>query len=321
MKFILVVGAGQLGSRHLQGLAFAKSQLHITVVDPSENALDLARSRWEEAGGEGSPHRILWCDTLPAKVGKIDLALVLTSSKERALLVKKIVDISTVDYWLLEKVIAQSVADLKTIQSGVDASKGCWVNTSRRMMSWFRLMKNLFGPLAPLRVTYSRPLDGLWGLACNSIHIIDLVSWWSRESLVSISTEGLNKRWFESKRVGYFEVAGELVAEFSKGSRLALSVSHKNKQTVFSVETKDGHVWHIDEDRGTMQGPSAQEILGKLELQSEMTGRLVDGIFLTGISDLPTLSESAQMHAIFIDAVLAHWNQSKSSNDIRVPIT
>ena len=36
---ILVLGAGQLGSRHLQGLARSRLDLRIDVVDPSPDAL------------------------------------------------------------------------------------------------------------------------------------------------------------------------------------------------------------------------------------------------------------------------------------------
>ena len=30
--------------------------------------------------------------------------------------------------------------------------------------------------------------DKLWGLACNSIHFLDLLDWWTGEKIVSINT-------------------------------------------------------------------------------------------------------------------------------------
>ena len=42
------MGAGQLGSRYLQGLGALKDQVAITVVDPSEASLAVARKRLAE---------------------------------------------------------------------------------------------------------------------------------------------------------------------------------------------------------------------------------------------------------------------------------
>ena len=44
------------------------------------------------------------------------------------------------------------------------------------------------------------------GLACNSVHFLDLVLWWSDEKLVSVDTSCLDITWFESKRPGFFEI-------------------------------------------------------------------------------------------------------------------
>ena len=43
---IAIVGAGQLGSRHLQGLAKSSNQLRIYVVDPDNKALSLSEKRY-----------------------------------------------------------------------------------------------------------------------------------------------------------------------------------------------------------------------------------------------------------------------------------
>ena len=45
---LLLVGAGQLGSRYLQGLAHVDTPLSITVVDPSLESLGVAKSRYRQ---------------------------------------------------------------------------------------------------------------------------------------------------------------------------------------------------------------------------------------------------------------------------------
>ena len=90
MKNILLVGAGQLGSRYLQGLSTVKLDLFITVVDPSDLSLNKAKKRWFEAEGDESQHTIRWCKVLPQDLVLIDLAIISTSARGRADLVKKI---------------------------------------------------------------------------------------------------------------------------------------------------------------------------------------------------------------------------------------
>ena len=45
---ILITGAGQLGSRYLQGLNNCRETLDIYVNDISEQSLQIAKQRWEQ---------------------------------------------------------------------------------------------------------------------------------------------------------------------------------------------------------------------------------------------------------------------------------
>jgi len=315
---ILLVGAGQLGSRYAQGLVESKSCLEIIVVDPSVESLLKAKARWFEAGGSESPNQVRWSQSLPSDLRRIDVALVVTSSKGRASLVEKIANAIDVRYWVLEKVLAQSSEELRAIQSALVGCKGAWVNTPRRMMSWHQSLKEVFASSGSLEVSYQA---GLWGLACNSIHFIDLVAWWSGESLMSVDTSGLDHHWQESKRAGYFEITGELVAHFSGGTSLRL-ISKQNAQAQpIRVALPDGVFWIVDESTGTARSSTGEQLDGLIEFQSQISGRLLDNILQQGKCDLPSLDESSWMHAIFLDAMLAHWNSSQHQNDDFVPIT
>lgn len=48
MKNILLIGAGQLGSRHLQGIAKIDFKANICVVDPSEISIEIAKERYKQ---------------------------------------------------------------------------------------------------------------------------------------------------------------------------------------------------------------------------------------------------------------------------------
>jgi len=318
MFHILIIGVGQLASRYLQGIVTSESELEITVVDPSSDSLGNAKSRWIEAGGNESSHQVHWLQSLPSNLQRVDVALIVTSSKGRADLIDKIAKKIDVRYWVLEKVLTQSSEELREIQSALASCEGAWVNTSRRMMSWHQSLKDAFANRGPLEVSHSA---GLWGLACNSIHFIDLVAWWSGESLVSVDTSGLDHLWHESKRAGYFEITGELLAHFSAGTSLRLSSKEDAQAQPIQVALSDGVVWEVDETAGTAHSSSGEQLDGRIEFQSQLSGRLVDNILQKGECDLPTFDESSSIHTIFLDAMLAHWNLSQNRDDDCVPIT
>ena len=48
MKNILIMGCGELGSRHLQGLLQSRNDLNIVVYDTFDKSLQLAMQRAEE---------------------------------------------------------------------------------------------------------------------------------------------------------------------------------------------------------------------------------------------------------------------------------
>ena len=318
MQNILLVGAGQLGSRYLQGLSTVKIDLSITVVDPSDLSLNKAKKRGFEAGGDVSPHTIRWCKVLPQDLLLIDLAIITTSAGGRADLVKKISNTVSVSYWMLEKVLAQSKKELDIINVATIDSKGSWVNMVRREINWHQQLKLNFFKQGPLKV---KKTGGLWGLACNTIHFIDLISWWTGESLISVNTDRLDHAWIKSKRVGYFEVMGELLVKFSRGTELTLQSQPIETRDILYVEIPNKDIWTIDELNCTAFKSKKNVFRGEFKLQSELTGPIITKILTNGNCELTTLKESLEQHKIFLEAMLSHWNFSNKFNDKIVPIT
>ena len=317
MQNLLLVGAGQIGSRYLQGIAGETVNYNITVIDSSAHSLSAAKQRWLEAGGLCSCHKIFWGQALPNDIKNYDLAIVATSSKNRAVLIHDIAHKINVNYWVLEKILAQSNKELNIIETATSNAKQVYVNTPRRQIKWYQKIRSKF-PGKPISVKIN---GGLWGLASNAIHFIDLVAWWTGQSLVSIDTKKLHKKWFESKRKTYFEVTGELLAKFSEGAELIMQSSTDAKEGVLMVNFINDETCAIYENKGIALFSNGDVIKGTLELQSEMTAAMVSKILTKGICELPTLKESLKLHAVFLDAMLEHWNRSNNCNDKLAPIT
>ena len=162
---------------------------------------------------------------------------------------------------------------------------------------------------------------GPWGLACNAIHFIDLVSWIKDENLIHIDTTGLNTEWHPAKRKGFWEVFGSLKATFSRGSEVNL---HSEKQGlpeyIYELEGSFGSC-KIEEEKNSAILNENIIIPGKLPYQSELTSILLEDILDRKVCNLPTIHESVQMHEILIGALLSHWKQYSDLNTLNVPVT
>lgn len=314
---VLICGAGQLGSRYLQGLVRCSIPLNIYVFDIHQGALALARQRWGQAIATGCPHRVSYLTSLDGLPARLDLVIVATNADVRAKAVAGISEQSSVRFWILEKVLAQCLVDLDHLHFLTKRADGTWVNIPYRMMAWHQRMRAAFSNDRLLKVCGN---GGLWGLACNSVHFLDLVAWWTGEELISVDISELEEDWIESKRLGFYEAVGILKARYSKGSELALESRFEAAPFRLHVENEEGQ-WLIDHGKGVVSGPNGIKILGNVEYQSHMTARLVQEILETSCCDLPTFGESVMHHRIFLQAMLDHWNRSHGRTDSLVPIT
>ena len=315
---ILLLGAGQIGSRHFEGLLKVKSNLEITVIDPQLKLLDELKLKLKtEKVKNLSNKSFFWQTGLQIKK-KYDIAIIATSSKNRSELIYEISNQSKINFWVIEKVLAQSLGQMSIIKSSTSNALGAYVNTPRRIMPWYQEIKKNFynnGPLHFLK------LGGNWGLACNAIHYIDLIYWFTNENLISVSTNNLNNKWFKSKREGYFEINGKLEMVFSKGSRLELIDNSSRKNNSQIRISNQNETWYINEDSGKAYSNTNKVLKGKIIYQSDMTDGIINDILETKKSNLTSLDESISQHQVFLEAMLLHWNQVNNKNDSEVPIT
>ncbi|WP_397411239.1 hypothetical protein [Polaromonas sp.] len=314
---VLVSGAGQLGSRYLQGLATCRHPLDIHVHDVQPAALALAEQRWQEVAALSTAHTVSFQAAVAALPREFDVAIVATTARARPQLVREIAEHSAVRYWVLEKVLAQSEAGLDDILACTQPSRGAWVNTPRRMLPWHHQIAEHLVRNGAMTMTVD---GGFWGLACNSIHFLDLFSWWTGETLEAVDCAGLADHWIEGKRAGNWEVLGSIEARFSGGSTMRI---HAQQGEVFyTFELVDGEqVWRMTEQTGTAVRSDGLEVPGRIPFQSELSGDLVVALLTTGYCGLPSVAQSVAMHRIFIRGLLLHWRQTMDPGASLLPIT
>lgn len=317
---ILILGGGQLGSRYLQGLLKHHTALRIYVLDPWQASLDLSTQRMNEVAAKGADHIVSFHQNYSNIPADFDLAIVATTADVRPDAVRQIVSRGRVRYWVLEKVLAQSEHGLQQLAESISGATRTWVNTPRRTMPWHREIKAKLGCPSPIEMSVT---GGEWNMASNAIHVIDLLAWWTGESLQELSTELLEPEWRESKRKGFFEVSGTLIATFSGGSKMRLCSSHDltGQPVTISVAGTDGATWTLRESSGFAQRSDGLVVPGECTPQSILTTNLVDDILARGQCDLPSFDESLAMHRVLIASLQKHWAKTQIDARLPLPIT
>ena len=316
---VLIVGAGNIGFRYLQGLNEIFIDLDIYIVDISENSLSLVKNK-VMSFQKKSKINYFYNNDISELKDEFDIAIISTTANNRHLVIDSILKKCKVNFWVLEKVLSQSNSDLEIIRSLLGDTKNTWVNHSRRVMNFYMDIKK--DPFFNKKNSHFNIdiVGSSWGMACNALHFIDLVSWLINSNLMSIDSSGLSK-WVDSKRKGFKEVYGELNLLYDDKSNLKL-ICDDGPPYGISIEIKNKmETCFIKESDGLAIMPSGNKNYGRLEYVSETTTKFIKQILCYKKCDLTTLSESIHQHKIFLDSLTSHINKETKLNLAKLPIT
>ena len=311
-----IIGAGQLGSRHLQGLKTASLPFKIWVMDKSEESLNIAKQRYDSVAAIGEKEIVLASDIeqLPES---LDFVVVATGSISRASIVKTLLNHSQVKYMVLEKVLFPKLDEYDEIESLIEKNGvKCWVNCARRMFGVYHEIKQILG-----NSSFEMQYEGAnWGLCCNSIHFIDIFMMLNGESEYSIDTNHLEPKVYNSKRNGYIELYGSLTVRTPKGSVLKLTCcKDADLSTSYSICNNEQQI-SLEESRGILD-VNGKKYSFRLPFQSETTGIYADMILKTGHCSLTPFRESCNIHRIYVSELLGFYNRVIGENTDILPIT
>lgn len=318
MYQVAIIGAGQLGSRHLQGLKLASSPLSITVMDSNEDSLTVAKGRYESVSpiGEKNINFVNSIDKLPSE---LDLVIIATGSKPRAVIVHSLLNHATVRYLVLEKVLFPSITDYDIVNGLLkDKDVRCWVNCPRRMFGMYKQIMESIDPMMPVYMTNA---GEDWGLCCNAIHMIDIFLYLTGETSYTIETKFLNDEIEDSKRGGYIEMTGTLKVTTLKGNELTL-ISEKNFKGEKAFMIENGDNMYVISEGGGSWSLNGSQYQYSIPYQSQLSGVLADELLITGGCSLTPFELSASYHKPFVEAMLAKYNAIKGTPDNKIlPIT
>jgi predicted dehydrogenase len=308
---ITIVGAGQIGSRHLQSLKFVKTPLNICVLDPSAESLQIAEERFAAVQSENN-HTISFQRVI-SESPPIDVAIIATNAVFRRQAIENLLDLTKIRYFVLEKLLFTKPIDYREIAQRLnkEGSKA-WVNCPMRMMSTYEKIR-LELERAPLsyRVTGSQ-----FGLVTNAIHYLDHVAHLTGCNEFKIDTSALDAVPSPSKRRGFLELTGTIAARFADGSYCEITsyasgtapvvVEIFNSRSRFFIKESEGKLWRSSAVSNWIWAEEDASI----PYQSEMTAGVINALLTTADCALTPYFISAEHHLCLLEPLLTHLSRS-----------
>lgn len=304
---IAVVGAGQLGSRHLQGLSKLAVSCEIDVVDPSAASLETAKSRYAEMPTSVGVRAVRYHQSIAELPTALDLVIIATSADIRMQVLEAILQRAKVRLMLIEKVLFQRAEEYERAERllrthGVRA----WVNCPRRE---YPVYQELLAHFAAFPPTYAQVYGGDWGLGCNGVHFLDLFALCFGEAVSSIDTTALDTTLPMSRRAGFREFTGTLRAVTPSGSRVELTSLAGSTMRLLITFRSERATCIVDEAAGKLfvmidgaEGGWSERSF-RAPFLSELVAPVVTRMLESGESHLPTLAESTAYHLPFVQTL------------------
>ena len=300
MLHIAIIGSGQLGSRHLQAIAQIDLPAEIQVVDPDRQALAVAKERFEQMSSNPNLIKISFLNSLESLNREIDFCIISTNSDVRARVAENVLSRNDVRYLLLEKFLFQTEREFEYVGDLIEKNQvKAWVNCPRRMWPVYREIRDHLKGGRLLEFDFS---GSSWGLASNSIHLIDLIAFLGGIVEYDIGGDMIDPGVIESKRKGFIEFTGSLKGAFKDGANFSISsYKYGNVPSIITVIGEHSiHIMSEHNGRGWISSEGRHwewcEFVFETPYQSQLTHKFIRQIEDEGSCDLPSFEESSRLH-------------------------
>lgn len=312
---IAVIGMGALGKRHLESILKAPIPLDIYCVDVNADAINGFST--ESIAG----HRVIFSTDITVLPASLDWVLLATTSAARRMLFDAVVAHSTVKYMVFEKVLFQKVEDYEHVERRLkELGIKAWVNCPRREQNSWQAFRARLSQEGEFTVNIS---GSSWGLACNCVHMLDLVQYLSAPAELENVEAKFDEQIIDSKRAGYKEVNGSVRGHCGRCTNFTIVClpSGTDPLTIEVVTSRASY--RIEEGRGKItinSGDSVKELPFEMKYQSQLTQQVLMGILSQGTCELATYEESKRIHLALINPIIEFF-ESKGMEAGICPIT
>ena len=323
MRTSLIIGAGQLGSRHLQGLAGYLGELEIYVLDPSIDSLKIAQEREKEVTHK---HKVIYTQSWEILPDFFNIVIVATNANIRESVINQLLENHKVRFLILEKVLFQELDAYQRVHELlVKHNVITYVNHPRRMFESYR---NLKATMETNRQSVYNVVGGNWGLGCNALHFLDLFVYLSGRKLQDINVNSIEDELVESSRKGFGEFTGTLTGHLTDGSFFSIT-SLKGESSSITATIFNNEQRFIIQEGGTPQIYelekknlfSCKNDVFKVQYQSELTTNIAAGLLENDFCTLPIYDEARHTHELFLTTMLEKYNKITGLQATILPVT
>ena len=320
-KNILLVGCGNIGSRHLQALVKLPFKVDIHIVEKSNKSKILAKNRLKQIKFNKKNFNFFWYNSVDQLIDTSDLVIISTLSQGRADLIISLLKNKNKKF-LIEKPVCQSKQEYVNLLSQMNLFNATgWINTNRRYFESYQKIKN---DLCNCKFININVVSTASGLGTNAIHFLDLFSWLINDSKIKLNGKFLNPKLFSNKRGREFkEFYGTILGSGKNNSSITLNFLPSKDESIFLTISTDSLTYVIDE---LNQNALKIDKFGKkfnfnYQHVSESTTKIVKDILEKNKSLLPQLDESFFNHIELFRIFNLHIKKQLKRDITLCPIT
>lgn len=322
---IAIIGAGQIGSRHLQALSQLNRTTNIQIVDPNYKSLEKARERFLQIQKNKNVQKVEYLKNIVDLSNNLELVIISTTSDIRREVIEKLLLQKKVHYVILEKVLFQRIEDFVIVNNLlVRNNVKAWVNCPRRMIHFYKQLRSKFKEIK--KVDYRVSCSNM-GIGCNSIHFLDLFAFLTGQTNFVLFSDQLDPNIIMSKQPGFLEFTGTLYGTSSKGSNIAITsylkgdapliISINSEAIICLIREDEGKAWISEKANNWIW----EEVSFTIPYQSQITNLVVQEILDTGECDLPNYEESWNIHTPLLKSLIFYLQKQKMEEINLCPIT
>lgn len=322
---VLLIGVGGIGFRHFQALLNCRNDFEVYIVDKSKKAIDKVKEYVEAQKINRKIHYCYSVDEID-RVLEFRIAIIATPSLPRREVFCSIVTKFKVKNILFEKVLFPRIEDYSVVSAALkEKGIAAYVNCPRRIWPVYTELRK---EISQAKHSFVSIKGSNWGLACNSIHWVDLIYYLSGAVNESVYCSGamLEDRIISSKRSGYIEFLGKLVGSIGEKATFSIECDQGNSPVVVEIYT-DKAYFSIKEDDGILIrepfiGDEHRSICHfESQYVSKTTTDIIERIFNGQELEIAAYECSMSLHIPILREFLKKKNQLlKEENDL-CPIT
>jgi len=322
-KTVVIVGFGNIGFRHFQGLIKDCRNLKIHIVDRDPKAIcRISKDMFEEI--ESRNIGITFASDYKDLESSFDYAIVATQSNVRFDVLQELLRKTTPNSILLEKVLfdrrEQYDASIELVDSmKIDTRVNCW----RRIFPSYIRAKEFFD-ITESRVCSIKISGGDIGLGCNGVHFFDLIAFFSGET-VFITKTSLDPGVVASKRSGFMEFSGQLEGVSGTLEFVINSKRDNDQQVIVELVSQDKKVTVKEASNEIVLQNilTSDEVIEKLRTPflSDVSGKIANALLCGESAGLPSLREASATHKLLLDVLSKHAAKTVDIADGVYPVT